>query len=75
MTDLLTRRITLVRRSVLATVVIVVASLVFASLERPNGPAAAPEAATPAAAPHAATIAAKPHLCSVTPASTGITAR
>jgi hypothetical protein len=62
MNDLFRRRITLVRRGVLATAAIVVASLLFASLERPNGAAAAPEAASAAAAPHAATIAAKPHL-------------
>lgn len=62
MNDLFTRRITLVRRGVLATGMVVVASLLFASLERPNSAAAAPEAAAPAVAPHAASIAAKPHL-------------
>jgi len=62
MNDLFTRRITIVRRWVLATAMIVVASLLFASLERPNGAASAPEAAAPAAAPHTASIAAKPHL-------------
>jgi hypothetical protein len=62
MTDLFARRITVVRRSVLVTAILVVVSLLFASLERPKSAAAAPEAAAPDMAPRAATIAAKPHL-------------
>ena len=62
MNHLFTRRITLVRRGVVVTVMIVVAFLLFASLERPNSAASAPEPAAPAPAPHAASIAAKPHL-------------
>jgi len=62
MTDLFARRITVVRRGVLATGILVVVSLLFASIERPNSAAAAPEAAAPEMAPRAATIAAKPHL-------------
>jgi len=62
MSDLFARRITVVRRSVLAASIIVVAALLMASLERPKSAAAAPEAAAPGAAPRAATIALKPHL-------------
>lgn len=62
MTDLFARRITVVRRGVLATGILVVVSLLLASFERPNNAAAAPEAAAPDMAPRAATIAAKPHL-------------
>jgi hypothetical protein len=60
MNDLFTRRITFVRRAVLATGMIVVGSLLFASREKPSDPA--PDAAAPAVAPHAASIAATPHL-------------
>jgi hypothetical protein len=62
MNELFTRRITFVRRGVLATGMIIVGSLLCASRERPGSAAPAPEAAAPAVAPHAASIAAKPHL-------------
>jgi hypothetical protein len=62
MNYLFTRRITFVRRGVLATGMIVVGALLFASRERPSGAAPAPEAAAAAVAPHASSIAAKPHL-------------
>jgi hypothetical protein len=62
MNDLFKRRITLVRRGVLVTATIVVVSLLFASLERPNPAASAPETPAPAVAAHVASIAAKPHL-------------
>ena len=61
-TDLFARRITVERRGVLATGIVVVVSLLLASIERPKSAAAAPEAAAPEMAPRAATIAAKPHL-------------
>jgi hypothetical protein len=67
MNDFFTRRTNLARHGAIVTGVIVVASLLFVTLERSRGAAAAPEAAAPveaapAAAPYAASIAVKPHL-------------
>jgi hypothetical protein len=62
MNNAFARRITLARRGVFAAVVIIVACLLFASLDRPYGAAAAREVAAPAVAPHAASIATTPHL-------------
>jgi hypothetical protein len=62
MNALSTHRITLVRRVGFAAATIVIVCLLFASVERGNSAAAAPEAAGPAVAPLASSIAAKAHL-------------